>query len=77
MILRVTCTTAELLGETADEWQQLEKVVCSGQWTSGPRADKGRLPELASEIGVPLPVEGYARVRPRAPARARRAGGTS
>ena len=68
-------TSAELLGETAEEWQKLEKVVQLGQWTSGPRADEGRLCQLA-ELRVPLRVEGYARLRSRSSARARRAAGS-
>jgi hypothetical protein len=53
MILRLTCTTAELLGENAAEWQVLEKQVRAGQWTSGRRAEEGRLRALAAEL---LPV---------------------
>ena len=41
VILRVTLKTAELVGETAAEWQLLEKQVRAGRWTSGARADAG------------------------------------
>jgi hypothetical protein len=41
MILRLTLTTAQLVGETAAEWQTLEKCVRLGEWTSGPRRDEG------------------------------------
>src|SRR5262249_32830437 len=41
MILRMTLKPAELVGETAAEWQLLEKQVRAGRWTSGARADAG------------------------------------
>ena len=66
MILRLTLTTAELVGENAAEWQALEKQVRFGQWTSGPRRDEGRLRQLAAELGVALRVEGVAVLRGRA-----------
>lgn len=70
MILRLTRTTAELLGETSAEWAQLEKCVRLGQWTSGPRMDEDRLRQIAVELGVSLRMEGVPvlRSRPRAPA---------
>lgn len=51
MILRLTRTTAELVGENAGEWQTLEKLARLGQWTTGPRTDEVRLRQLASELG--------------------------
>jgi hypothetical protein len=74
MILRLTRTTAELVGETAAEWQLLEKQVRLGRWTSGPRAAEGRLRQLAAELGVPLRAEGFPVVRSRSQARARQDG---
>lgn len=71
MIRWLTRTTAELVGETAAEWQALEKQVRTGRWTSGPRSDEGRLRQLAAELGVPLRVDGptmfWARSRERGP----------
>jgi hypothetical protein len=58
VILRLTSTTAELLGETAAEWRALEQIVQLGQWTSGPRAEEWRLRLLASRLKLPLRVEG-------------------
>ena len=65
MILKFTRSTAELMGESAAEWQALEKQVRLGRWTSGPRTDEGRLRQLAAELGVPLRVEGMAVLRTR------------
>jgi hypothetical protein len=65
MILRVTLKTATLIGETAAEWQLLEKQVRAGLWTSGPRMDEGRLRQMAVELGVPLREEGVVRTPPR------------
>ena len=58
MILRLTVTTAELVGENADEWEALEQLVQLGQRTSGPRNEDWRLRGLASRLKVPLRVEG-------------------
>jgi hypothetical protein len=58
MILRLTPTTAELVGENAAEWEALEKLVQLGQWTSAPRAEEWRLRGLATRLKVPLRVEG-------------------
>lgn len=58
MILRLTRTTAQLVGKSTVEWQTLEKLVRLGQWTRGPRTDEARLRQLVSELGVPLRVEG-------------------
>ena len=69
MILRLTRATAELVGESADEWQTLEKQVRLGRWTSGPRSDESRLREVAAELGVPLRVESFPVLRSRARAR--------
>ena len=69
MILRVTLKTAELLGETAAEWELLEKQVRAGPATTGAREDAGRLRELAEGLGVALRVEGvvpWKRTRQRA-----------
>jgi hypothetical protein len=54
MILRLTDKTAELIGETPAEWELLEKQVRTGRWTSGTRAEEGRLRTLAVELGVPM-----------------------
>ena len=77
MILRLTLTTAELVGESPSEWQTLEKVVRSGQWTSGPRTAEGRLRQLAAELQVPLRVEGIAVLRTRPRVRTGERGGAS
>jgi hypothetical protein len=68
MILRLTPTTAALIGETVPEWQLLEKQVRAGRWTTGPRADESRLSALAAELGVTVREEGvvpWKRKRPR------------
>jgi hypothetical protein len=57
MILRLTLNTAALIGETPAEWQLVEKQVRAGRWTSGARAEEGRLRELAVELRVALQVE--------------------
>jgi hypothetical protein len=62
MILRLTPTTAALIGETAAEWNLLEKQVSTGRWTTGARTDEGWLRQLATELGVPLREEGVVRV---------------
>src|SRR5437870_3687262 len=49
MILRLTPTTASLVGETAAEWQLLEKQVRAGQWTIGSRADEAKLRQFPAE----------------------------
>jgi hypothetical protein len=70
MILRLTLKTAALVGETAAEWELLEKQVRAGRWTPGARADEGRLREIASELKVPLREEGvvpWRRRKPREP----------
>lgn len=66
MILNITRTSVELVGESADEWQKLEEVVRLGHWSAGPRTDEGRLLQLAAELHVPLRVEDMA-LRRRAP----------
>jgi hypothetical protein len=58
MILRLTLTTAELVGESAAEWQALEQMVRLGEWTSGSRKDEWRLRYLAARLRIPLRVEG-------------------
>jgi hypothetical protein len=63
VILRLTRTTAELVGENGAEWVALEKQVRLGRWTSGSRAAEGRLRQLAAEFGVPLRGEGIALLR--------------
>jgi hypothetical protein len=63
VILRLTPTTAPLVGETPAEWQLLEKQVRAGRWTSGARAEEGRLRALAAEIGVVVRDEGVVRTR--------------
>jgi hypothetical protein len=65
MILRLTLTTAELVGESAAEWQVLEQMVRLGEWTSGPRKDEWRLRYLAARFKIPLRVEGIAGRRSR------------
>src|SRR5262249_8104295 len=50
MILKLTPTSAQLVGENAREWQTLEKCVRLGQWTSGPRRDESRLGQVAAEL---------------------------
>jgi hypothetical protein len=70
MILRLTRTAAELIGESPAEWDLLEKPVRAGRWTTGTRADEGRLRQLAAELGVALREDGvvpWRRKRPRAP----------
>jgi len=67
VILRVTLKTAELVGENAAEWQLLEKQVRAGRWTSGTRADAGRLRQLAVELGVTLREEGVVPWKPKRP----------
>jgi hypothetical protein len=74
VILRLTLTTAELVGENAAEWQALEQVVQLGQWTSGPRTDEWRLRYLATRLKVPLRVEGGVVLRTRRRTRARPTG---
>jgi hypothetical protein len=54
MILRLTPKTAAPVGETAEEWELLEKQVRAGRWTTGERADEGRLRQLAGDLGVPV-----------------------
>jgi hypothetical protein len=66
VILRLTLTTAELVGENPAEWETLEKLVQIGQWTSGPRNDEWRLRGLATRLKVPLRVEGGVALRTRA-----------
>ena len=61
VILRLTPTTAALVGESAAEWQLLEKQVRVGRWTTGALADAGRLRQLAGDLGVPLREEGCGR----------------
>jgi hypothetical protein len=58
MILRLTPTTAALLGETTAEWQLLEKQVRAERWTTGARGDEGRLRQLAAELGVVVREKG-------------------
>jgi hypothetical protein len=65
MILRLTPTTAALVGETPAEWQLLEKPVRAGRWTSGPRAEEGGLRTLSAELGVAVREEGVVRTRQR------------
>jgi hypothetical protein len=57
MILRLTPTTATLVGENTAEWDLLVQQVLARRWRTGPRADEGRLRALASELGVVLQVE--------------------
>ena len=66
MILRLTLTTAELVGESPAEWETLEKLVQIGQWTSGQRNDEWRLRGLATRLKVPLRVEGGVALRTQA-----------
>jgi hypothetical protein len=65
LILKLTLTTAELVGENADEWEALEKLVQLGQWTSAPRTEEWRLRGLATRLKVPLRVEGGVVLRTR------------
>jgi hypothetical protein len=65
VILRLTPTTAALVGETPAEWQLLEKQVQAVRWTTGARVDEGRLRQLATELGMPLWEEGVVRPRQR------------
>ena len=58
VILKLTVTTAELVGENPAEWEALEQLVQVGQWTTAPRAEEWRLRYLASRLKVPLRVEG-------------------
>jgi hypothetical protein len=58
VVLRLTPTTAELLGESANEWEALEQLVRLGQRTSAPRTEEWRLRGLASRLKVSLRVEG-------------------
>jgi hypothetical protein len=55
MILRLTPKTAALVGETAAEWELLEKQVRAGRWTTGVRAERLRLRALASCRGDGAP----------------------
>lgn len=68
MILRLTPTTAALVGESPAEWQLLETQARAGRWTSGRRTDAERLRALAAELGVAVREDsvGWKR-RPRAP----------
>ena len=66
MILRLTRTTAELVGESPAEWQALEEMVQLGQRASAPRTEEWRLRGLASRLKVPLRVEEVVVVRTRA-----------
>jgi hypothetical protein len=61
MILRLTATTADLMGETGAEWELLEKQTRAGRWISGPRTKEGRLRALAADLGVTLRVEDKSR----------------
>jgi hypothetical protein len=65
VILKLTPSSAQLVGENAAEWQALEKLVQIGQWTSGPRTEEWRLRLLATRLKVPLRVEGEAVLRRR------------
>jgi len=65
MILRLTPTTATLVGENAAEWGLLEQQVRAGRWTTGTRADEARLRALTAELGVVLNVEAAGVVPPR------------
>jgi putative FmdB family regulatory protein len=56
VILRLSLTTAELVGENAAEWQALEELVRLGQRTSAPRTEEWRLRGLATRLKVPLRV---------------------
>ena len=58
MVLRLTLTTAELVGENPAEWQALQQMVRLGEWTSGSRKDEWRLRHLAARLKIPLRVEG-------------------
>ena len=58
MILRLTPRTAELIGETPDEWQLLEKQVQAGLRATGPREEEARLRQFAAEFGVPVREKG-------------------
>jgi len=60
VILRLTLTTAELVGESAAEWHALEQMVRLGEWTSGSRKDEWRLRYLATRLKIPFRVEGVA-----------------
>jgi len=57
MILRLTVTTAVLFGESAEEWEALEKLVQLGQQTSAPRTEEWRLRGLAFRLKAPLRLE--------------------
>jgi hypothetical protein len=63
--------TATLEGENAAEWELLEQQVRAGRWTTGARADEGRLRQLAAELGVTVREEGVVpwrrRRKPRPP----------
>jgi hypothetical protein len=69
VILRLTLTTAELVGESAAEWEALEKQVRLGRWTSGPRADESRLLQIVAALRAPLRVEDTAALRTQSGAR--------
>jgi hypothetical protein len=73
VILKLTRMTAELVGESAAEWQALEKCVRLGQWISGPRTDEARLRQIAAKLRVPLRVESIAVLRSRSRQRRRSA----
>jgi hypothetical protein len=74
VILKLTRTTAELVGETAAEWQALENCVRLGQWTSGSRADESRLLQIAAALRAPLRVEDIAVLRTPSGVRSRGSG---
>jgi hypothetical protein len=57
MILRLTPTMAQFLGETPREWQALEDAARFGRWTGGPRDDALRLRRLAVELQAGARVE--------------------
>ena len=69
MILRLSLTTAALIGENAAEWQLFETQIRAGRRTTADRAEEWKLRALAAELGVQVREEGMVpwRRRPRAP----------
>ena len=56
-ILRLTPTTATLVGENAAKWKLLEQQVLARRRTAGAPGDEARLRALAAELGVVLMAE--------------------
>jgi mannose-6-phosphate isomerase-like protein (cupin superfamily) len=58
VVLKFTRATADLVGESAAQWQAPEKPVRVGRWTSGPRNDEGSCASLQPTWGAPLAARG-------------------